>query len=646
MLNRIRNSSATVSGIAGLRGAGKSSLAMRVLDKCEKEDQAFTLLVHSPTSYEPKEFLISVFQRCCEDVVRRVDTIMGQAETLQDRGREEVKHYSRKLWAFAAGLLVVLVAIIWFVFDAYQDEQVARFAEEVSHQKQQFQIEIDDLNQMLRQQVAVLYREFFDDGKNLPNDLEDLSELRRYARTPEAHNLLSSTGRKEFQDRFDELIIPLERRMLDLVQSRAQLDTAVARDRIAISFNLIIQFALVIGLYFFLFLAGWQIIRIRSLRKVAKKYPLENGLRAAAHDLLETLQFQSKTTTSAEAKLGISKFTGSLGHQRSLEARPLSLPGLTAEFGHFLEQVSEVYNGKVVICLDELDKIEDLDDLSSLLRSVKGVLGHKNTHFLLTVSEDALARYSTRRRMERGMLESSFESIVFLDRVTPETAMNILKAMGILAGEDPEDAKRAFVVWVSAAGIPREIKRGAVSVRQLRVSLSETPALDIWLWLMRDKLEDLGLWGKRLHLPEDKVFGFFTLLQRVEALLADTPALESPVLRQVWASCRMYEDSVLELLQNPDAEMPGDQAERFYALVRACLEIRLEIFSFQALSQFDPANVDAIKQMLGIFDAIPANVLFARELLDKIEEAVTGQSTAAATPRPGAEVGGVQHADP
>jgi ABC-type uncharacterized transport system ATPase subunit len=72
---RIQNSSSSVVGIAGVRGAGKSSLAKLILETCER-DGYFTLLIPSPTGYEPREFLIAIFQRIAEHCIGRIGTII------------------------------------------------------------------------------------------------------------------------------------------------------------------------------------------------------------------------------------------------------------------------------------------------------------------------------------------------------------------------------------------------------------------------------------------------------------------------------------------------------------------------------------------------------------------------------------------
>ncbi len=60
----------------------------------------------------------------------------------------------------------------------------------------------------------------------------------------------------------------------------------------------------------------------------------------------------------------------------------------------------EVWTYGVLICFDELDKIDGPEQLDLLLRGIKGILGRENTHFLFTVSDDAIARFIVRRLRE------------------------------------------------------------------------------------------------------------------------------------------------------------------------------------------------------------------------------------------------------
>ena len=113
---------------------------------------------------------------------------------------------------------------------------------------------------------------------------------------------------------------------------------------------------------------------------------------------------------------------------KSLTTRSLSLPGLTEKYAAFLQRVCEVYSDGVVICFDELDKIENPKELDLLLRGVKGILGRNNTHFLFTVSDDAIARFATRRSKEQGILESTFEDIILLERIDFRFADRVLES--------------------------------------------------------------------------------------------------------------------------------------------------------------------------------------------------------------------------
>lgn len=119
---RIARSEASVTGIAGQRGVGKSSLALRVLDSRKEQNKAFTHLVHAPTGYEPREFLISIFQSICESVAERVTDELRETESLEASGDAQRKRLVYITWALLAVPLIVaaaamIAAYIWLTPD-------------------------------------------------------------------------------------------------------------------------------------------------------------------------------------------------------------------------------------------------------------------------------------------------------------------------------------------------------------------------------------------------------------------------------------------------------------------------------------------------------------------------------------------------
>src|SRR5262249_32695334 len=108
IVDRIKTSSASVIGIAGVRGAGKSSLAKKVLDKCDASG-FFTLLIPSPTGYEPREFLLAIFQRIAEHASDRIQTVTQGAEDLASLGRRQLIQMRWRLLSASGVLLLVIL---------------------------------------------------------------------------------------------------------------------------------------------------------------------------------------------------------------------------------------------------------------------------------------------------------------------------------------------------------------------------------------------------------------------------------------------------------------------------------------------------------------------------------------------------------
>lgn len=591
LLRRLTHSSGSVTGIAGQRGAGKSSLAMRVLSQA-KTMGAFTLLIHSPTGYDPEEFLVSIFQRTCEEVTARIDEKFGQAKSLGDLGIAEKARRGALFWTILAGIFFVISSMITYAYFIYEQNNQEFFQVEILNEEK-FNKEMNDLQQKSDELDRKIHQSLSDET------------------TSDAEKSILALERNELDERLNSAFVELEK----IREMRERNISSFSR----IPFYLLVfSFAIVIFYVLILFASRSASHAWRQLN-LARRFPQEHGLRAKALDLLEHLRYQTIVTSQSEAELGIAKLITKFSREKSLEARPLSLPGLTAELGNFLELVAEVHAERVVICLDELDKVEDPAELDRILRAIKGILGHRNTHFLLTVSEDALARFSTRQRMDRGMLESSFEDIIFLDRVDLETAGKILATMGVLQGTT-HDAAKAFQFWLFASAIPREIKRNALSCLEIGIDVNGATPADLWRKLIVKRLNSLRLWGTQIGKDDEMVYHFLQLLESTRIALEAIAPDDEDDLKQILRPWMDYFRQISAKIADCRPRTEEEDLLASYALGRAALETMVGLTGvFFAGSKINMHELrQAQDQLLPMFEMLPSNLRFADELFQDL----------------------------
>src|SRR5207237_651991 len=70
-----------------------------------------------------------------------------------------------------------------------------------------------------------------------------------------------------------------------------------------------------------------------------------------------------------------------------------TLPDIVADFRKFVTHLVDRTGTRVIIGIDELDKIESDGKAQQFLNDIKAVFNLPNTFFLVSVSEDAMARF-------------------------------------------------------------------------------------------------------------------------------------------------------------------------------------------------------------------------------------------------------------
>ncbi len=119
------------------------------------------------------------------------------------------------------------------------------------------------------------------------------------------------------------------------------------------------------------------------------------------------------------------------------------------------EDFPEPYS-RVVVVLDELDKLPDVDSLVNVVNSIKDLFHIPGVHFLVSVSDEALASFQLRGLESRDAFDSSFDAVVAVGRLSPDEASRVLESR--VAGLPP-GAVAFCAVW--SGGLPRDLIRAA-----------------------------------------------------------------------------------------------------------------------------------------------------------------------------------------
>lgn len=167
-----------------------------------------------------------------------------------------------------------------------------------------------------------------------------------------------------------------------------------------------------------------------------------------------------RTTTAGVAGKGIS---WQRGRQFTWTERARSHPELIAEFKEYLEQYRLSGGLPIAITIDELDKLAEASEAIAAINGLKDLFHIPNTHFIVSVSEDAVHRFAMRGIPFRDVFDSAFDRIVKLQVPSPHEARQMLARR---SGGFPQQVALLCYAW--SGGIPRDIIRTARACVNIR----------------------------------------------------------------------------------------------------------------------------------------------------------------------------------
>ncbi|OBI92424.1 hypothetical protein A5661_26050 [Mycobacterium asiaticum] len=252
---------------------------------------------------------------------------------------------------------------------------------------------------------------------------------------------------------------------------------------------------------------------------------------------LRKLQWSTKTQAAQKNQFAFKFFTMEDSDTIELSEREPTHLERVAAFRAFIELYDSAMNRKVIIALDELDKLSDPEDAMEVVNSIKDLMHQSGVHFVVSISEEALARFALRGVPLRDAFDSTFDAVVKVPRFTVHDSNRLLEKRVI--GLPP--ILRLYCHALSG-GIPRDLIRFArlcidvtrhsdadmpTSTIVGRTSKSHTLALiDGAAINLRDESPDLirALIEVRTALEVAEVEAVVRLLERASAFLAEEPA--------------------------------------------------------------------------------------------------------------------------
>ncbi|MEU6367969.1 NACHT domain-containing protein [Streptomyces sp. NPDC046931] len=182
----------------------------------------------------------------------------------------------------------------------------------------------------------------------------------------------------------------------------------------------------------------------------------------AAHHL-RTLRYQLSVMRGRNAQLSLpAGLQLSDGAQVQHTEQVLTYPELVARFRALLDMIAlerRPAGGRVVIGIDELDKLGDAQAAERFLNDLKVVFGIRGCHFLVAVSQDALTAFGRHVVDIRTAFDSAFDQLVAVRPLDLAQARRLLELRGVWLPEP-----YLWVCQMLSGGLPRDLLRTVMSL--------------------------------------------------------------------------------------------------------------------------------------------------------------------------------------
>src|SRR6266851_565926 len=214
--------------------------------------------------------------------------------------------------------------------------------------------------------------------------------------------------------------------------------------------------------------ALWRLL-VQLVSQVGPSSFQSSPVAALASRELERLDYSAdvQSKTSMGWKLGIVTATGE--DQVSLTERLSTDADMVGSLSWFLRELRARTGKRIVVCIDELDKIDKSDDVVSMINGIKDLFHIPGVHVVVSVSTDAMHSFAARGVLVRDVFDSAFDTVVQVRRMNAQESRELLWRR---ATNFSVPAMMFCHVW--SGGHPRDLIRAARACVTLRAEAQET----------------------------------------------------------------------------------------------------------------------------------------------------------------------------
>ena len=306
-------------------------------------------------------------------------------------------------------------------------------------------------------------------------------------------------------------------------------------------------------------------VRAAAAMVVRRRRPQDTTVVDEARQHLRRLRYLETRTVTRSGSLkapSTVEVGGSTARARAEQAR--TYPQLVADFREFLGLVGLHLRSRpgrpyarVVICIDELDKISSAEQAEQFLNDVKTVFGVDGCVFLVAVSEDALAGFARRALSTRTAFDTAFDDIITLRRFELADTRRLL-VQRVLRLPEPY----VWLCHVLSGGLPRDLNRTVRVLYDVRGHRGFSDFAKLAAELVRQDVESVAH-GQALELTDrsdpataavarwlDGARRLTLTAASVRAYAADAPAQEDPPKAMLVEQFQAYLEYVAAVLDH------------------------------------------------------------------------------------------------